>query len=433
MENRARGNALRIFSICLGLCLWIPSAQAATLSVDAQQHVAKALQSQDNAHVRALSVQDRLAIEAVLALNEGHPEAALHVLQQDAVMQDPLLAMLEAEAHRQSAIRAVDAAGAYGKSLAAQRALLQSADLSVGVREANVRLALLADQLEGVSGFPVDLLRVDRNIYSVFLVDKARSRMFVYARNAQGALVRVADEYIVTGAKRGDKEAEGDARTPNGVYRFVQRLQGKGLALRYGPVAYPIDYPNRLDVLHGKHGSGIWMHGYAEGVDRRPPRDTKGCFSLPNSRLLAVSPYVHLGHSWVVVGANFRFDQPSVQDALRGSLQASVDAWQHDWTSLHTEAYLQHYDQHFRSGHWNLGLWRMHKRRVNASKSFIDVTLSHVTMIHDPNMWAEGEIVVMDFDQTYRSDNYQDVTHKRMYWVRHKGQQEWKILSEETL
>ncbi len=416
----------------LAWCLWAGSVQAAGLSLDAQQHVSAALQADQDVHVRALSAQNRVAIEAVLALNGGHPKAALDVLQQHAV-EDPLLAMLAAEAHRQSAIQAVDAAGAYGKAVAMQRNLLKAADLSVGVREANVRLALLADQLDGVAGFPVDLLHVDDGIYSIFLVDKARSRMFVYARNEQGALVRVADEYIVTGAHIGDKTVEGDARTPNGVYRFVKRLEGKGLEVRYGPVAYPIDYPNALDVLHHKHGSGIWMHGYAEGVGRRPPRDTKGCFALPNSRLLAVSNYVRLGHSWVIVGSNLQFNQPQQHDGLRASLQASVDAWQQDWTSLDTEAYLKHYDQGFHSGKWNLGLWKMHKRRVNASKSFIDVQLSRVTMIHDPNRSTEGEIAVMDFEQSYRSDTYQDKTHKRMYWVRHAGQKAWKILSEETL
>ena len=414
------------------VCLWVGSAQAAGLSLGVQQHVYAALKENQDAHVRALSVQDRVAIEAVLALNEGHPKAALDVLQQHAV-DDPLLAMLEAEAHRQSAIQAVDAAGAYGKAVGVQRNLLAAADLSSGVREANVRLALLADQLDGVAGFPVDVLRVADDMYSIFLVDKARSRMFVYARNAQGQLVRVADEYIVTGARSGDKQAEGDARTPNGVYRFVKRLEGRGLETRYGPVAYPIDYPNALDALHHKHGSGIWMHGYAEGVGRRPPQDTKGCFALPNSHLLMVSKYVRLGHSWVIVGSNMRFNQPEQHDALRASLQASVDAWQQDWTSLDTEAYLKHYDQKFHSGKWNLGLWKLHKRRVNASKSFIDVQLDHVTMIHDPNRSPEGEIAVMDFEQSYRSDNYQDKTHKRMYWVRHAGQEDWKILSEETL
>ncbi|MDQ6991397.1 MAG: hypothetical protein Q9M11_06660 [Mariprofundaceae bacterium] len=100
---------------------------------------------------------------------------------------------------------------------------------------------------------------------------------------------------------------------------------------------------------------------------------------------------------------------------------------------LDSEAYLKDYDQNFYSGHWNLALWNMHKQRVNASKSFVDVAISHVTMIHDPNVWAEGDVIVTDFEQRYQSDNYQDVTHKRMYWVRKKTSDAWNILIEETL
>jgi len=409
------------------------TTQAADLSDMVRQRVALALKNGTDPHVKSLSPNDVVALKAVLALNEGHNQQALSVLSSKVATRDPLLDMLEAEAYRRSAVQSMESAGEYAKGLSHQKTLLKEADLSLGVREANVRLALLADKLDGVSGFPVDLLAIDSNIYSVFLVDKKRSRLFVYARNNKGDLERVADEYVVTGANLGDKHGEGDARTPNGIYRFAKRLQGKNLELRYGPVAYPIDYPNLLDVLNHKNGSGIWMHGYAEGVGRRPPRDTKGCFALPNSRLLQVSKYVKLGHSWVLVGKNLQFDNVKKQDALLSSVRQSMTAWQHDWTSLNTAAYLKHYDKNFRSGHRDLKRWSKYKRRVNASKSFIHVAISHLTVIHDPNTWPEGEVVVTDFDQRYESDNYHDVTHKRMFWVRSKPTEDWKVLIEETL
>jgi len=419
-----------LFVCCLMLS-W--GVEAVELTDMTRQRVRLALQAGTDPNIQSLSHNDVLALKAVLALHDGKNKQALSLLNENGEAKDPLLALLEAEAYRRAAVQSVESAGAYANALQHQKALLKEADLSLGVREANVRLSVLADKLEGVAGFPVDLLSIDRGIYSVFLVDKKRSRLFVYARNADGELVRVADEYVVTGSKVGDKQEEGDARTPNGIYRFVQRLHGKALESRYGPVAYPIDYPNALDVLHHKKGSGIWMHGYAEGVGRRPPRDTKGCFALPNSRLMNVSQYVKLGHSWVIVGENFEFDAAEKQQQLLASVLKSMDAWKRDWTSLHTEDYLKHYHKNFHSGHWNLGLWTMHKRRVNASKSFIDVDISNLTIIHDPNVSPEGEGVVTDFEQRYQSDNYQDVSHKRMYWVRRHPSEAWKILIEETL
>jgi len=419
--------------LLLSLCLSATWVHAVEMTDIKRQQVMQALQAGTDPNVKALSDNDVLVLKAVMALDEGRTEQALGVLHQPSVKKDPLLVMLEAEAYRRAAIESVEQAGEYAKGFIRQKALLQEADLSMGLREANVRLSLLSDKLDGVSGFPLDLLQVDEKIYSVFLVDKARSRLFVYARNGNGQLERVADEYVVTGAKQGDKQEEGDARTPNGVYRFVEKLQGHGLEARYGPVAYPIDYPNALDALHRKDGSGIWLHGFAEGVGRRPPRDTKGCFALPNSRLLAMAEYIQLGRSWVVVGKNFVFNDEPLRQEVALSVKQSIEAWRKDWSARDTPAYLSHYHPHFRSGSSDLMAWTRYKTRVNASKSFIDVALAKLTLVHDPNMWPEGDVVVAEFDQTYRSDNYQDITRKRLYLARKSTESDWKILLEETL
>ena len=421
------------YILCVVVFLGSSLAQAGGLDDVGRQRVLKALQDGVDPNVQSLSANDVLVLKAIVALDDGETRHALDILSAQRLKKDPLLAILEAEAYRRSALEAVEKAGGYAKNLTHQQELLKDADLSSGLREANVRLSSLADKLDGVAGFPLDLLQVDARIYSVFLVDKARSRLFVYARDGTGNLVRVADEYVVTGFQQGDKHQEGDARTPNGIYRFVRRLQGRSLDVRYGPVAYPIDYPNSLDHLHHKDGSGIWLHGYAEGVGRRPPRDTKGCFALPNSRLLAVSKYVQLGKSWVIVGEDFKFNDDRQRDVLKASVKESLEAWRKDWSALNTPAYLAHYHKDFHSGRWNLAAWKRYKMRVNAKKSFVDVKISHLTLIHDPNEWREGEVVVAEFDQAYRSDNYQDMTHKRIYWVRKDRTDAWKILLEEML
>ncbi|MDX8404185.1 MAG: L,D-transpeptidase family protein [Mariprofundaceae bacterium] len=382
--------------------------------------------------VKTLPQSEQAVLKATLALKGGSPERALNYLKENSST-DPLVALLEAEAHRQSAVRAVTRAGAYARNLQDKKEELENADLSSGLVEAEVRLSLFMDRLDGVYGKPMHLLQLGSDIHSVFMVDKGRSRMFVYERNELGTFKRVADEYVVTGAKEGDKQKQGDARTPNGIYRFVKRLEDSELDARYGPLAFPIDYPNELDQLHHKNGNGIWMHGYAYGVGRRPPQDTRGCFALPNDRLLAVADHVHLKHSWVVVGRDFVFDQEEKQASLLSSVTASLQQWQQDWSSLDTEAYLGHYHQAFRSGERNLAAWKQYKRRVNNNKSFIDVFLSDVSLIHDPNRWPEGEVVVAEFNQHYRSNNYQDVTRKRIYLARGSDDEAWKVLIEESL
>jgi len=175
------------------------------------------------------------------------------------------------------------------------------------------------------------------------------------------------------------------------------------------------------------------MHGYPEGVDRRPPQDTRGCFALPNDRLLEMTRYVHLKQSLVVVGEQFIFDRDEQKTDLRDSVKAALDDWQQDWSSLDNDAYLSHYHDGFRSGKYNLNSWKRYKKRVNGSKSFIEVSLSEINLIHDPSRWPEGEVVVAEFDQKYRSNNYQDLTRKRVYLARQADDTPWRILIEESV
>lgn len=424
------------------LCLWVslmlitPSLQAVEFDAETRVRALQALQVGTDPAVTSLDRADVSLLKATLALQAGEPKQALDVLHsyvKNSKSNDPLIDMLEAEAYRRSALLAVANAGVSVEHMQGKTQHLEDANLSKGLREADVRLNAFLDQFDTVKGMPAAILQVDNEVYSIFLVDKARSRMFVYARNADGILERVADEYIVTGEQLGDKQASGDARTPNGVYRFVKRLQGKDLEARYGPVAYPIDYPNELDVLHQKNGYGIWMHGYAQGVGRRPPRDTKGCFALPNPRLLAMSKYVKLGKSWVIVGENFKFGDDEARQTLQTSVLQTLESWRKDWSALNTSAYLNFYHEKFHAGNRDLAAWKTYKKRMNASKSFIDIDISHLTLIRDATRWAEGEVVVAEFDQHYNSSNYQDSSRKRLYLARLDKQSPWRILIEESV
>lgn len=427
--KQAGRNRLLLVVMAAWLCLPWP---ACALSDEAVQRAWTALETRDNAVVQALPEKEVAILKATLALQTGQPQQALSALSGH-FADDPLVALLQAEAHRREALQAVERAGTYAKGLQEKGQMLASADLSAGLNEADVRLRAFVDKLDGVYGDPVDLLALGPDVRSIFLVDKSRSRMFVFERDAEGNLVRVADEYVVTGAKSGDKQKAGDARTPNGVYRFVKRLDGKALPLRYGPVAFPVDYPNELDQLHHKNGHGIWMHGYANGVGRRPPRDTKGCFALPNTRLLVMAEHVHPGHSWVLVGEDFVFNRDGEKQARLQSVAEALESWRADWSSLDPDAYLSHYHPSFRSGRRDLAAWRRYKQRVNRGKSFIEVRLSEMTIIRDPNRWPEGEIVVAEFDQHYRSNNYQDKSRKRLYLARASESEPWRILIEETV
>ena len=417
--------------VWLGLC---PAQAASGLGVEGSTRAYKELQAGKHPAVQALPQNELAVLKAISALKAGWPMQALEVLQQDKVLKkDPLAALIEAEAHRRQALDAVVRSGSYIQSLGAKKQGLETADLSQELIEAEVRLQAFVDQLDGIDGVPYDLLALASNVHNVFMVDKGRSRMFVYERDDSGNFQRVADEYVVTGAKAGDKQVEGDKRTPNGIYRFVGKLSGARLDRKYGPVAFPIDYPNSLDKLNHKNGNGIWMHGFDVGVGRRPPRDTRGCFALPNDRLQEMSQHVRLGNSWVVVGENFVFSDEDARQQLLDDVRSSIDVWRKDWESLDTAAYISHYHPKFRSGRKDLKAWDRYKQRINRSKQFIQLKFDKFTLIHDQNPAGFSQMVVAEFEQNYRSNNYADHTRKRLYLVRDEKNEPWRILIEEQI
>ncbi|GAV20093.1 l,D-transpeptidase catalytic domain [Mariprofundus micogutta] len=410
------------------LLLLLMSAQA--FADEQMNYVSQVLKDGNHEVVRSMHAQERTILRATAALKSDRPGQALALLA-SAKEQDPLVALLQAEAHRIQAVDAMKQAGSYSDDTNKQGQLLASADLGLG--EANARLYSFIDKLNQDAGDPVDILLPGTGVANVFMFDKARNRMFLYESDGNGGLRKIADEYVVTGSEQGDKKVQGDGKTPNGIYRFISKLDGHELAPRYGPVAFPIDYPNELDQLHNKTGNGIWLHGYPLDVLRRPPQDTRGCFSISNNRLVEVANHVKLKRSWVIVGENFEFDQQDKKRALLESVRKAIETWRSDWTSLNSTSYLSHYHAKFRSGERDLAAWKHYKRRVNANKSFIEVRFDNMTVMHDPNRWSEGEMVVAEFDQQYRSSNYADQGRKRLYLARDSESQPWKILLEETL
>jgi lipoprotein-anchoring transpeptidase ErfK/SrfK len=117
------------------------------------------------------------------------------------------------------------------------------------------------------------------NIPSVFMaVDMGRQRAFL-VRNKDGELKKIKDMPCTTGMRDGGKLAQGDRKTPEGVY-FLQGKATGGLDFdSFGNTAFPLNYPNPVDRIQGKTGDGIMIHGRGRNFG---PRQTLGCVVLEN-------------------------------------------------------------------------------------------------------------------------------------------------------
>ncbi len=259
---------------------------------------------------------------------------------------------------------------------------------------------------------------------AALVIDTAKSTLFVFQNDGHG-LHYVADYYITVGKNGTEKSREGDKRTPLGVYHVTGTLPRQALSDFYGSGAYPINYPNEWDLLRGRDGHGIWLHGTPADTYSRPPRASDGCIVLSNEDLGIIASHLQFGHTPVIIADGVEWVTPDVLRDARSELTAEIERWRHDWESRDTETYLQHYAAKFSSRDMDFAQWAAQKRAVNAGKSWIRLKLDDVSLILYP---GKEEIAVVTFGQDYASNNLSNQMRKRQYWIR-QGHT-WKIIFE---
>jgi murein L,D-transpeptidase YafK len=290
--------------------------------------------------------------------------------------------------------------------------------------EARVRLKRYVDA-PPVDYLPAPLLQLAPRQSHVLLVDTSRSRLFVYA-NDLGRPRYVTDFYISLGKNGVEKQREGDQKTPLGVYTIISAKDK--LPDFYGPGAFPVDYPNDWDKLHGRKGHGIWLHGTPSETYSRPPWATDGCIVLTNEDFARLTKFVDVSRTPVVIGRGVEWRSRDRWEADRESFLAAFARWRSDWESLDTNRYLSHYSDDFRSETRDFATWKSHKRKVASGKTWVKVAANDVSLFAYP---GSRETMMVTFEQDYRSNNLSNRTVKRQYWVR-EGQG-WKIVHEAVI
>lgn len=164
----------------------------------------------------------------------------------------------------------------------------------------------------------------------VVAVDKSRQRFFLM----EGGNVR--DYLCTTGQAQGDKQVRGDLKTPEGVY-FVVRKRTERLDFQeYGGEAYILDYPNPVDRLRGKTGSGIWVHSRGRAIT---PFESRGCVVLNLKDIAEVGPELKRGTP-VLIGERAetvpRKDAASRKDLAGGEaavreVEKRTQGWREAW------------------------------------------------------------------------------------------------------
>lgn len=271
---------------------------------------------------------------------------------------------------------------------------------------------------------PRYLLQMQPDQKHAIVVDTQKSRLYLYA-NLNGRPHFVADYYFSQGKLGANKLVEGDKKTPIGVYHVTSSLPRKKLPDLYGSGAYPINYPNEWDKKLGRNGHGIWLHGTPSDTFSRPPRASDGCVVLANQDLDSIAKNLQIGLTPVIISNSVEWLSLDDWNRERNELNKTLEAWRTDWESRDVERFLQHYSRKLSTGTQNFEQFSEQKRKVNASKQWVKVRVSNLSVFRNP---GKDEMVVVTFDQQYRSNNLDNTMKKRQYWKREDGK--WKIIYE---
>ncbi len=290
------------------------------------------------------------------------------------------------------------------------------------LREESQRRVRALRERPAAGTVPSQFLALSQKSKHAIAVDASRSRLYLFENSASG-LKLAADYYISVGKAGTAKTAEGDQRTPLGVYYITSNLDPKSLKDFYGSGALPISYPNMLDSKRGKTGSGIWLHGTPPNQFSRPPQATDGCVVLANPDLQHIIRTVEVRTTPVVIATQLQWVAPQSTRAQSKPFEDALHGWRNAKTSGNLQQVLTYYAQDFNSNGKTLSQW------TPTLKTEIDQTQGRTIQLKDVSYlhWTDAaDTMVVTFGEV--ADGTRVGWTKRQYWIRQSNQ--WKIFFE---
>jgi len=256
-------------------------------------------------------------------------------------------------------------------------------------------------------------------------VDASQSRLYWFENRSQGhgppQLQLVKESYISVGARGVGKAMEGDGKTPTGVYFIQKNLPGETLPDLFGVGALTLNYPNAIDLMNKRTGSGIWLHGTPSAQYARAPESTDGCVVLSNPEMSQLLNLPGLRMTPVIIADQLDWVPADQQTRLFNEFKPALDAWLAARNGTDPDALKSHYSERFERDDMNLTQWwpRLAQttlgHHVNKPLELVsalqwqDQAQTMVVTLKDPNQKTAGPQQFL-----------------RTYWQKESGQ--WKLV-----
>ncbi len=274
---------------------------------------------------------------------------------------------------------------------------------------------------------PFPFVHIKNRDYSL-LCDKQSKTLHLY-RSEEGGFSLIKSYPCIVGSNNVDKKEAGDFATPEGIYFLTSFMTGKSLPEKYGVGAFSLNYPNLLDRKEGKKGSGIWLHGYSDRLERPP--FSEGCVVVKDEFLKELMGFIKIGETPLVIVDTLQYEPVESQRKRLQTLSHFLKSWETAWENRDTAKYLSYYSLTFVSSDGkNYQKFKEYKSRVNEYKKFIQLQIEQKSFLLSQK--AEGHIAVVRINQDYRSDNFKSYSRKILY-LKEEKEGKWEIIGEVTL
>lgn len=258
-------------------------------------------------------------------------------------------------------------------------------------------------------------------------VDASRSRLYWFA-NRTGAdgqlkLELLKETYVSVGINGVGKSKEGDGKTPIGVYFIQKNLPGATLPDLFGVGALTLNYPNAVDAMRNKTGSGIWLHGTPSAQYSRAPEATDGCVVLSNPEMDELLRLPGWRMTPVIIADKLDWVQAGQVSSAYTQFKPRLDQWIADRQRADPEKLKVHYSDRFERDaldlqHWWPKLLQTSSAQRNAKP------LEVISVLN----WNDGEdTMVVTMSDPNVKDKRQPV-FLRTYWQKEASQ--WKLVFE---
>ena len=256
---------------------------------------------------------------------------------------------------------------------------------------------------------------------AVLTCNKEKNILNLYKKDENQTFAFKKDYDAFTGKIKGDKEKEGDLKTPVGIYDLTKRIDK--VDSFYGPLALVTSYPNIYDSYRGKNGYGIWIHGLPTEQERDD--FTKGCIAINNGHIECLNRRININDTLLII--NEQEVQKNISKEKLALLLAQLYQWRFSWIYNELEEYLSFYSPEFvRVDKMDYEKFKEYKTRVFNKNEEKTILFTNINVLPYPNT---ENIFQITFNEFYKSPSFEFRGDKALI-VRLNAHNKIEILTE---